>query len=81
MSWTGPLAAVLTQLDQPLNAAVHELLVLELYWRAVISSGKAAELLGMPKQEFIQFSGRLGIPFFRMSDEQLNAEVERLRAP
>jgi predicted HTH domain antitoxin len=76
-----PLAAVLAQLDRPLDAAVRELLVLELYRRAVISSGKAAELLGMPKEEFIKFSGRLGVPFFRMSDEQLDAEVERLRSP
>jgi hypothetical protein len=35
----------------------------------------------MPKEEFIKFSGRLGVPFFRMSDEQLDAEVERLRSP
>ena len=75
-----PLVQVLSLLDQPVDQSVRELVVLELYRLATISSGKAAQLLGMSKLQFIQFSGRLGIPFFRMTDEQLDAEVAQIRS-
>ena len=74
------LVEVLSMLDQPLERSVRELVVLELYRRATISSGRAALLLGMSKLEFIQWSGRLGIPFFRMTEEELDAEVARLQS-
>lgn len=74
------LLGVLSLLDQPLEQAVRELIALELYRRGTISSGKAAQLLGMTKREFIQYSGKLGIPFFRLSDEELDAEIERVRS-
>jgi len=74
------LAEILALLGQPLDQAARELMVLELYRRETISSGKAAQLLGMSKLDFIQYSGRLGIPFFRMSNEELDAEVARIRA-
>ncbi len=74
------LVEVLRLLDQPVDRSVRELIVLELYRRGVISSGKAAELLGMSKLEFIQFSGRLGIPIFQLSDEQMDAEAARVRS-
>ena len=69
------LVAVLGLLDQPLAQAVREMAVVELYRRQIISSGKAAQLLGMSKLEFIQYSGRLGIPFFRMTNAELDAEL------
>jgi predicted HTH domain antitoxin len=50
-----------------------------LYRRGAISSGKAAELLGMGRVEFVRYSGRLGIPFFRMSSEDLQEEIQQLR--
>jgi hypothetical protein len=48
--------------DQPLGDFVKELAILELYRRRVISGGKAAELLGMERFEFIAYASRLGIP-------------------
>ena len=74
------LVDVLGQLDQPIEQAVRELIVLELYRRAEISAAKAAHLLGRPLLEFIQWSGRLGIPYFRITEEELEAEVERIRS-
>ena len=74
------LAEVLALLDQPVEQAARELMVLELYRRGTISSGKAAHLLGMPKLDFIQYSGRLGIPFFDMSEEEWAEEVDRIRS-
>ena len=40
--------------DLPLDAFAEELVVLELYRRRQISSGKAAELLGMERISVIQ---------------------------
>ena len=74
------LVQALSLLERPLDDAVRETIVLELYRRGTISSGKAAQLLGMPKYDFIQYSGRLGIPYFRLTDEELDAEVMRARS-
>ena len=71
------LLKVLESLGDP-QQTIKECVVLELYRRGEISSGKAAELLGMSRFEFIQYSGRLGIPFFRYSPEELEAELRNL---
>jgi predicted HTH domain antitoxin len=64
--------------DQPLEGYAEELMVLELYRRRQISSGKAAELLGMDRVAFIQYASRLGVAFFDMSEQELAAEMENL---
>ena len=51
-------------------------MVLELYRRAVISSGKAAELLDMERFEFVRYASRLGIAFFDMSEDEWEAEAD-----
>ena len=61
------LAAVLRELDEPLEKSARELIVLELYRRATISEGKAAELLGLSRLDFIRYAAQLGIPYFRMT--------------
>ena len=71
------LMTVLQELGDP-DTTAKECVVLELYRRGVISSGKAAELLGMDRLEFIRYSGRLGISFFRMSSEDLQEEMQQL---
>ncbi len=68
------LAALLRQLNQSVEIAARELIVLELYRRGSVSSGKAAELLGMPRSAFIYHASRLGIPYFRMTAEEWEAE-------
>ncbi len=71
----------LVELFYPLHLrpedVVKEVVVLELYRRREISSGKAAELLGMERFEFVRYAARLGIPFFDMDEEELNNEVRR----
>ena len=71
------LVSLLQQFDQPVRQTVQELIVLELYRRGTISSGKAAALLGMDRLAFIQYAGGLGIPYFNMTPEELDAEVQR----
>ena len=70
------LAAVLQMYGKPLTDTARELIVLELYRQGRISSGKAAELLGLERLEFIKYSSRLGIPFFDMTDDEWRAEAE-----
>jgi predicted HTH domain antitoxin len=58
------LAALLHQTNRSAQDAAREMIVLELYRRGVVSSGKAAELLGLSRVDFIQHASHLGIPFF-----------------
>lgn len=68
------LAALLERMEQPLEKATREAAVLELYRRGMVSSGKVAELLGMRRFDFVRLAGELGIPFFRLSKEEREAE-------
>jgi len=69
-----PLAALLHQTNQPVQQAGREMIVLELYRRGSISSGKAAELLGMLRIDFIKHASRLGIPYIDMTEDEWAAE-------
>ena len=73
------LAALLHQTNQPVEQAAREMIVLELYRRGAISSGKAAELLGTSRLAFLQLASRLGIPFFDMTEAEWAAEQASLR--
>ena len=68
------LVVLLRQSNQPVEQAARELIVLELYRRGAISSGKAAQLLGMSRMEFIQYASRLGIPYFSMAEDEWKDE-------
>ena len=68
------LLALLRGTNMPAERAAREMIVLELYRRGSISSGKAAELLSMPRIAFIGYASRIGIPFFDMSADEWAAE-------
>jgi predicted HTH domain antitoxin len=70
------LVDLLRQTDRPVAESVAEMTVLELYRRGAISSGRAAELLGMSRVDFIHYASDLGIPFFDMTDEEWENERE-----
>ncbi|MCU1237999.1 MAG: hypothetical protein JWP63_5966 [Candidatus Solibacter sp.] len=69
------LSGVLAALGEPIEQAAREMIVFELYRRGAISSGKAAELLGMPRLDFIRRTSERGIPYFRFSEDEWQAEV------
>ena len=71
---TDELAALLGQVQPSLDKAASETAVLELYRRGIISSGKAGELLGMDRFDFVRYADKLGIPFFRMTKEDWEEE-------
>jgi len=64
------VVALLRSQNQPVQQAVREMLVLELYRRGTISSGKGAQLLGMSRPQFIAFASHLGIAFFDMTEDE-----------
>ncbi|MBC8876427.1 MAG: UPF0175 family protein [Planctomycetes bacterium] len=69
------LVSLLQSLNQPILDSARELMVLELYRRGTISSGKAAELLGISRWGFISHASRLGIPFFEMTEDEFHVEA------
>lgn len=57
---------------------IKEAAVLELYREGTISSGKAAEILDMERFEFVRYAGMKGIPYIRMTPDELESEVKVL---
>ena len=69
------LSALVAELGQPVERAAREMIVSELYRRSLISSGKAAALLGISRLDFIQRASELGIPYFGFTEDEWQAEV------
>lgn len=68
------LVSLLQGLNQPVQRSARELMVLELYRRGSVSSGKAAELLGVSRPDFIRHASGLGISFMDMTDAEWDDE-------
>jgi predicted HTH domain antitoxin len=69
------LGDLLAELGQPVEQTAREMIVLEMYRRSLISSGKAAALLDVSRFDFIQRASELWIPYFRFTEEEWQAEV------
>jgi predicted HTH domain antitoxin len=61
-----------------LKRYAKELIALELFKEGRISAGKAAELLEIPKADFIELLSRRGITYLDQPPEELKAEVEAI---
>ena len=70
------LAALLHERHQPVEDRARELIILELYRRGAISSGKAAQLLEMTRVELVRYASKMGIPFFDMTADEWQSERE-----
>jgi predicted HTH domain antitoxin len=70
------LGELLEEMGRPPREAARELIVLGLYAQGEISSGSAAQLLEISRDEFIQYASQRGIPYFQMSPEELRREVD-----
>ena len=73
------LVALLEELQRPAKEAARELIVLELYRQGEVSSGRAAQLLGMDREEFIRYASKQGIPYFQLEGEELQRELDALK--
>jgi predicted HTH domain antitoxin len=69
------LGALVATLGKPIEQTAREMIVLEMYRRGLISSGKAAELLGVSRLQFIKHASELGIPYFRFTEDEWQTEV------
>ena len=56
--------------------SLKEFSVLGLYLERKISAGKAANLMGISKREFIRRLARKGIPYFDYTVEELEGEFQ-----
>ena len=70
------LVAVLEELHRPVQEAAREMIVLELYRQGELSSGKAAQLLGVEREDFIRHASARGIPYFQLRGEDLRRELD-----
>ena len=57
---------------------VAMLLASQLYQQGKLTSGQAADLVGMTKREFIEMIGRYGVSVFSESVEDLNRDIVSL---
>lgn len=73
------LAALLEDLGRPVKETARELIVLELYRQGELSSGRAAQLLGMEREEFIRHASKQGIPYFQVEGEELDRELDTIK--
>lgn len=78
LSLEDELTALLRQTNQPIELAAREMIVLELYRRGMISSGKAGQVLGMSRWDFIQHASRLGIPYLDMTEDEWEEERRQI---
>jgi predicted HTH domain antitoxin len=69
------LGSLVANLGKPIEQTAREMIVLEMYRRSLLTSGKAAELLGVSRLEFIQYASELGIPYFRFTEDEWQTEV------
>lgn len=60
------------------NAEKHliEAAVLELVREGILSSGRAAELLGMTRHEFLALMSKRGVPHVQFSSQELSRQKE-----
>ncbi|MGH2436887.1 MAG: UPF0175 family protein [bacterium] len=70
------LVDLLEELGRPAKERARELIVLGLYAQGQVSSRRAAQLLGLPRDEFIRYASQRGIPYFQLTPEELRREVD-----
>lgn len=73
------LVDLLEELRRPAKQAARELIVLELYRQGEVSSGRAAQLLGKERGEFIRYASDQGIPYFQIDADELQRELDTLK--
>ena len=70
------LVDVLAELHRSVKQAARELIVLGLYRQGELSSGKAAQLLGRERGDFIRYASAKGIPYLQLTSEELRLEID-----
>ena len=72
--------AVLLEEEQPLEKAARETLVMDLFRRGKVSTGKACELLGLERMAFVRRANELGVPVHLTTEEEWARDLATLDA-
>lgn len=72
--------AGLLERDKPLDQAAREALVMDLFRREKISTGKACELLGLERMAFVRRAAELGVPICLTTEEEWKKDLATLDA-
>ncbi len=62
--------------DEEFEAQIRLMAALKMFELGKLSSGKAAELAGLSRVEFLEACGRYRVPVFNYSPEELEAELK-----
>lgn len=73
------IAALLEQ-EKPLDQAARETIVMDLFRRGKISTGRACELLSLDRVAFARRAAELDIPYFQMTKDDWEAEKATIDA-
>lgn len=74
------IAELLDISPEQLERRTLEALVLDLYRTHEISAGRAAGFLNLDKFAFIRWAGERGVPYFKMTSEELQQELRTIDA-
>jgi len=66
--------AALVEQEQALDQATREALVMGLFQRGKISTGKACELLGLDRMAFMRRAGELGVTVYLTDEDEWKRE-------
>ncbi len=72
--------AALLERERPLDQAARESIVMDLFRREKISTGKACELLGLERMSFVRRAAELGVPVYLTTEEEWKADLATLEA-
>lgn len=72
--------AALLEGDKPLDEAAREALVMDLFRRQRISTGKACELLGLDRMDFIRRANEHNVPVYLTTENEWEADLAALDA-
>lgn len=70
--------AALLEREKPLDQATREALVMDLFRRGKVSTGKACELLGLERMDFVRRANELGVPVHLTTEQEWEADLATL---
>lgn len=76
LSYPDDLEQAVNLTPEEMTAQVLLMAALKMFELGKLSSGKAAELAGISRVEFLEACGRYRVPMFNYSPEELQAEIE-----
>lgn len=66
----------LKETPSEISRDIQMLAAVKFYQMGKLSSGRAAQLAGIPRVSFLQSLARYGVPIFELSPEELRRDVE-----